>query len=84
MTNDLLAHKEVASNLELFTAWVEAQMAQRNLPGLAVGIVYDQTLLWSRGFGYADLATHKAATPTTLYRIASITKLLKQTFGISL
>ena len=75
MTNDLLAHKEVASNLELFTAWVEAQMAQRNLPGLAVGIVYDQTLLWSRGFGYADLAAQTVATPTTLYRIASITKL---------
>ncbi len=50
-------------------------MAQRNLPGLAVGIVYDQQLLWSRGFGYADLAAQTAATPTTLYRIASITKL---------
>lgn len=50
-------------------------MAQRNQPGLAVGVVYDQTVVWSRGFGYADLATQQAATPSTLYRIASITKL---------
>jgi len=75
MTKDLLAHDEVASSLALFTAWVEAQLAHRHQPGLAVGVIYDQTLVWSQGFGYADLATQKATTPTTIYRIASITKL---------
>lgn len=79
MAKDLLAHNEVASNLELFTAWVEAQMAQREQPGISVGLIYDQTLVWSRGFGYAKIAEKVAATPTTLYRIASITKLFTST-----
>jgi D-alanyl-D-alanine carboxypeptidase len=79
MLRNLLAHNEVASNLELFSAWVEGQMAQREQPGLSVGLIYDQTLVWSRGFGYANLADKRPATPQTLYRIASITKLFTST-----
>lgn len=79
MTKNLLAHEEVASNLDLFTAWVEAQMAYRNQPGISIGIVYDQTLVWRRGFGYANVAEKVPATATTLYRIASITKLFTST-----
>jgi len=79
MTNDLLANKEVATNLALFSAWVEAQMAYRGQPGLSVGIIYDQQLIWQRGFGYANIETGKAADAQTLYRIASITKLFTST-----
>ena len=79
MPTDLLAHKEVASNLELFCAWVEAQMAQREQPGISVGLVYDQTLVWSRGFGYANVAKQTPTTAQTIYRIASITKLFTST-----
>ncbi len=79
MTKDLLADKDVAANLELFVAWVEAQLAQRDQPGISVGIIYDQTLIWSRGFGYANVAQQTPTTPETLYRIASITKLFTST-----
>ncbi len=79
MAKDLLANKEVAANLELFVAWVEAQMAQRDQPGISVGIIYDQTLIWRRGFGVANVAQKTPATPETLYRIASITKLFTST-----
>ncbi len=75
----LLAHPEVAENLEIFSAWVEAQMAQRAQPGLSIGIVYDQQLVWAKGFGYADLARETPATEKTLYRVASITKLFTST-----
>lgn len=75
MAKDLLAHSEVASNLELFCAWVEAQLYQREQPGLSVGIIYDQTLLWQRGFGVANLDRNVPTSAQTIYRIASITKL---------
>ncbi|RIK39536.1 MAG: serine hydrolase [Chloroflexi bacterium] len=78
-TAKLLANQIVADNLELLCAWLEAQMAQREQPGLSIGIVYDQQLVWARGFGYADLARKVPATPNTLYRIASITKLFTST-----
>jgi D-alanyl-D-alanine carboxypeptidase len=78
-TAKLLANQQVVDSLELLCAWVEAQMAQREQPGLSIGIVFDQQLVWAKGFGYADLERKVPATPTTLYRIASITKLFTST-----
>lgn len=79
MANRISADAKVASAIELFEAWTEAQMAYRGQPGLSVGIVYDQALIWSRGFGCADLERQIPATPATVYRIASITKLFTST-----
>ncbi|HUM69603.1 MAG TPA: serine hydrolase [Chloroflexota bacterium] len=75
MTNHWQDNTAVRSGIDLFSAWVEAQRAYKNLPGLAVGVVVDKELVWAQGFGYADVARQRPATPDTLYRIASITKL---------
>ena len=40
----------------LFSAWMNGQIAYRGLPGIAVGVVSDQDLVWSAGFGYANVA----------------------------
>src|SRR5262245_28317821 len=69
----------VQSALGLLAAWIEAQMAYSGLPGLSIGIVHEQTLIWSAGFGRARLDPVRPATPDTLYRIASITKLFTST-----
>jgi D-alanyl-D-alanine carboxypeptidase len=79
MTPGILAHASVASNIHLLSAWIEAQMAYRGQPGLSIGILYDQELVWTRGFGYANVAQKTAATPHTLYRIGSITKVFTST-----
>ena len=79
MTTDTPAHPEVASDIEPLCAWIEARMAYRDEPGLAIGIVHDQELVWARGFGYADVDNQVAATAATRYRIASITKLFTST-----
>src|SRR5947199_10849167 len=65
----------VASGIALLEAWIESQMAYRGVPGLSLGIVCDQELIWSRGLGHADLATKRPAAPDTIFRIASISKL---------
>lgn len=70
----LVAHPAVSAGLDLLTAWIEGQMAYNGLPGLAVGIGHDQTLLWHRGFGYADRSQGKVVTDQTLFRVASISK----------
>jgi len=69
----------VASSIDLLSAWIEAQMAYSGLPGLSIGIVHDQSLVWARGFGRGCLDPARPATPETLYRIASITKLFTST-----
>jgi len=68
-------HPLVASNLALLEVWLEAQRAYWGLPGVAVGIVQDQALIYAKGIGYANLETHAPVTPQTIYRIASHSKL---------
>ena len=75
----LAALPEIRAVLDLLAAWVEAQRAYSGLPAASVGVVHDQELVWAAGFGEADPARHEPATPETLYRIASITKLFTAT-----
>lgn len=41
---------------------------------VSVAVARDGVVLWEEGFGYADLERHVAATPATLYSLASISK----------
>jgi CubicO group peptidase (beta-lactamase class C family) len=74
-----LQKASLPERLALLSAWIEAQMAYAEQPGLSVGIVHDQELVWARGFGWADMERQEPADPHTLYRIASITKLFTAT-----
>lgn len=65
----------VAAALELLDIWVEAQRDYEDIPGLSIAVVHDQEILWSAGFGYADVEHRTPATPNTIYSICSISKL---------
>jgi len=66
---------KVTSALNLIEIWIEAQIDYEDIPGMSIGIVYDQNLLWSRGFGFADLEKKIPASEGTIYSICSISKL---------
>ena len=70
---------EVSAALKVLDTWIAATIASREQPGLSIGIIYDQDLIWSKGYGFADLSKKTPATPATLYRIASISKLFTST-----
>src|SRR6478736_5297642 len=55
--------------------WIEAQMIYENIPGLTVAIVKDQKMIWSKGYGYADVENKVTMKPETLCSICSISKL---------
>lgn len=71
----LAENPEVASGIRLLEVWIESQMAYRGQPGLSIGIVHDQELVWAKGFGYADVQRRIPATTSTIYRMASNTKM---------
>ncbi|OAI48125.1 hypothetical protein AYO44_08005 [Planctomycetaceae bacterium SCGC AG-212-F19] len=71
----LAAQEEVASAIRLLEAWIDTQVAYRQLPGLSIAVVHDQDLVWAKGFGFADVEKKIPAAPGTIYRIASISKL---------
>jgi CubicO group peptidase (beta-lactamase class C family) len=70
----LLQNEKVNSDIRILESWIRAQMDYKNIPGITVGIIYDQELIWAKGFGYSNLENMIPATSQTLYRIASISK----------
>jgi D-alanyl-D-alanine carboxypeptidase len=73
------ADPDVQAAQRLFTAWLEGQILSRHLPGVAIGVVADQELVWAKGFGHADVANQVPMTPQTKFRMASHSKLFTAT-----
>lgn len=59
----------------LLERWLETERDYKHLPGISVSVTKDQQLLWSKAYGYSNVATKVAATPGTVYSICSISKL---------
>ena len=57
-----------------FEQTVAAFVKDKRLPGAMAGVVHGNELVWSGGYGFADVAARRAPDAATLYRIASITK----------
>jgi len=74
-TSPIAENPLVASRLGLFEAWTEAHVAYEDWPGVSVGIVHDQELIWTRSFGAANRETGEPAGTQTLYAIGSVTKM---------
>lgn len=56
--------------------WLEYNVStDPRLPGLSVGIVHQDRILFCKGYGYANLARQVRANETTCYRIASFSKI---------
>ena len=68
---------EVIGAQRLFSAWAEGQLRFRGYPGMAVGVMSDQRLVWSRGFGLANLASKEGMTPQTNADLAALVEALQ-------
>jgi CubicO group peptidase (beta-lactamase class C family) len=64
----------IGDALPTFEATLDSLREEHRIPGMSVAVVHDGALLWTRGFGFADLATQAPATASTPYNIASLTK----------
>jgi CubicO group peptidase (beta-lactamase class C family)/D-alanyl-D-alanine dipeptidase len=64
-----------ADAIRAIDALVERERLSAGIPGLSIALVEDQTVMWSKGFGHSDLAKTKPATPETVYRVGSVSKL---------
>lgn len=72
---NLAEDPRVRDAVKAWEEWVEYQAAVNRVPGLSVGIVHNQELIAEKGFGFANPAQSKPATPETVYSICSISKL---------
>ena len=56
-----------------------ALVEDANLPGLSISIGSQNKLIWSEGFGYADIEQKVSVTPSARFRIGSVSKTLTAT-----
>ncbi len=54
---------------------IEVIMKQESITGLMVGITIKDSVLFSGGFGFAEIDTKRKVNDTTLFRMGSITKM---------
>lgn len=64
---------------------MSVQLETHHIPGAVVAVVKDGELFFSKGYGYADLASKRPVDPeTTLFRIGSTSKLFTYTAVVQL
>lgn len=71
----LVDDPRVRDAFALWAEWVEYQASLARIPGVSIGLVHDQEVVGTRGFGYANPARQGPATADTIYSICSISKL---------
>jgi len=62
------------SGLQGFEAQLDSIRVALRIPGMAAAIAQDGEIVWSRGFGFADVEGGRPATDTTAFYWASVTK----------
>jgi len=66
---------DITSKLSGFDSYMEQVLKDWNTPGIGVGIVVNDKLVFAKGYGYRDYEKKLPFTPTTLCQIASNSKL---------
>lgn len=66
---------EYAPAVERIERVVKYELESKRLPAVSVALVDDQTVVWAKGFGFADPAAKVPATADTVYRVGSVSKL---------
>jgi CubicO group peptidase (beta-lactamase class C family) len=65
---------QTPEQLNLLEKELEVERARLKIPGMSVAIVKDDKVIFSKGFGYKDVAKKLPVTPDTLFAIGSSTK----------
>lgn len=69
------AQTDYASTQKDLTAYIRKVMDQDHVKGLSLALVDGDRVVWQQGFGWADEKNRIPATPDTLYRLDSVSKI---------
>lgn len=70
----LSAQKSIDKKLKVLDAYYEQALYDWNVPGMAVAIVKDGEIIFSKGYGLSDVDTKEEVDGNTLFAIASNSK----------
>ena len=73
--NSYCQTKDSSSNIKNLLISIEEKVRQDHITGLMLGITTKDSVIFSGGFGYADLENRRKVDENTLFRMGSITKM---------
>ena len=69
--DEFVVNGETGENLdERLTPLIQDVMWSRQLPGLAIGVVADDEMVYARGFGVKSMGTREPISMTTIFHMA--------------
>ena len=74
LLSGVTAKAQSSANWSSLDSYIQSEMRQWKVPGLAVGIVQNGSAVYVKGFGVRDISTGQPVTPDTLFDIGSCTK----------
>src|SRR5262245_19728361 len=78
-TDGIMRHADVAAAVRDLAAEIERDRQRAGLASVAVAVVHGEAVLLAAGYGCANVARGTPATPDTVYRAGSVTKLFEAT-----
>lgn len=79
----LALHLEITAqsseDLAHIDTFIQQQAQRYHIPGIAVGVIKGDQLVWSKGYGWANLENRTPMTTTGVMNIASISKTITAT-----
>lgn len=70
---------QVKTALSKLDGLIEDAMKRTGVPGAAVAVVYDDAVVYERGFGVREVGKADAVTPETVFQLASMSKSISST-----
>lgn len=76
-TADTAPAAALAPAVQQARAVVRAAILEQNLPGVSVAVGIDDAMVWAEGFGWRDIETRAAVTPTTRFHIGTAASIVQ-------
>jgi CubicO group peptidase (beta-lactamase class C family) len=80
----VVSPEAVNAALTQLDSYIRTSMASTNVPGVSVAVIYDDRLLFLRGYGIRKVGEPAAVDPDTVFEIASFSKPIASTIVASL
>ena len=68
-----------AVSISEFETRLDNLRKKSNIPGMVAGIVKDGQVIWTKNYGYENMAQQKSVTNATIFHLASLTKTFAST-----
>jgi CubicO group peptidase (beta-lactamase class C family) len=64
----------VQTDTSAISRYIQTEVERQHIPGLSVAVLSGDRVVWSRGYGFANVELHVPASDSTIYQSGSMGK----------